>query len=333
MPFAYAGAAAAVGSFALNAANSGGGSSSGFAGGAGVSPTFIPTGQAQADQNFQGITGSMFNTGQSIPQTVVPTLQSATNNLSNNPYAGLAQATSNQASGFGLGTLAPQLEANSGALSQAGNQVMGTAFDPQMALYNRTLQGVTDQSNAINSMYGLSSSPAGAGLTNQAIGNFNIDWQNQQLARQQAGIQSGGQAFAGAGDLGVAGMGTTQQAGALPAATFAGNQQNIVNAQNALSSGANNAFALDQNTLTALANYLRLGQTATQTANTGQAQTFGQNQILGQQAGSALSSLGSLFGKSGGSNAYGLGGGLSSAGEVTNVTNIPQAGSFGAGFY
>ena len=135
---------------------------------------------------------------------------------------------------------------------------------------------------------------------------------------------------------GTAAQGTYGTAGQLPYGTYAGNQQAIINAQNALSQGAQGAFGLDTNTLNALASYLGLGQTATQTAQAGQAQQFQQQQILGSQAGSALSNLANLFKSTGGAgtNVYGMGGGLSTAGEITNPTNAPGVGSpFFGGFY
>jgi hypothetical protein len=75
------------------------------------------------------------------------------------------------------------------ALNTAGDQVWQTAQDPQSALYNRSVQQLQDQTGATNSMYGLGSSAAGAGVANQALSNFNIDWQNQQLQRQLSGLQ------------------------------------------------------------------------------------------------------------------------------------------------
>ena len=66
----------------------------------------------------------------------------------------------------------------------AANQVLNTGFDPQNALYDRTAQQVGDRQNALNAMYGLGTSAAGAGLAGDASRNFNIDWQNQQLQRQ-----------------------------------------------------------------------------------------------------------------------------------------------------
>jgi hypothetical protein len=77
-------------------------------------------------------------------------------------------------------------------LQGASSNILNASMDPQQALYNRTLGQVTDSSNAINSMYGLGTSPTGANATNSAINNFNIDWQNQQLQRMIQGGQAAG---------------------------------------------------------------------------------------------------------------------------------------------
>jgi hypothetical protein len=50
--------------------------------------------------------------------------------------------------------------------------------------------------------------PYGAGLTDESNQNFNINWQNQQLQRQLAGLSGIQQANAGAGQLG---QGASQQ--------------------------------------------------------------------------------------------------------------------------
>jgi hypothetical protein len=72
-------------------------------------------------------------------------------------------------------------------------------------------------------MYGLGSSAAGAGVANQALSNFGIDWNAQQLQNQIAGLNAYGQAAGQAGQLGgqggalgAAGAGYTQQAGSVP---------------------------------------------------------------------------------------------------------------------
>ena len=147
-------------------------------------------------------------------------------------------------------------------------------------------------------MYGLGSSPAGAGLTQQNVSNFNIDWQNAQLQRQATAAQGAGTAFSGGSDLGTAALGTEASAGALPYTTSIGQSGNAINALNALSGGAQNAFGLDQSTLNALSAYLKLGQSATATGITGANAEFNQQQTLGSQFGGALNSLASLYNKS-----------------------------------
>lgn len=305
MPFAsFVGPAIGAISAGVGLANQLGGG--GVQAGAGNPVQNLPN-QLGTAYDFLSLSGAPQGYAKSIPGSVIPNLQTAVGNITNNPYAPGAQTAANQAGAYGLGTLAPQMQAGSAALTQGGNQLMGTAFDPQMALYNRGAQQLTDQSNAINSMYGLSSSPAGAGLTQQALGNFNIDWQNQQLQRQLQGVQGAGRAFAGGADLGTGAMGTIQQSGQLPYSTYGGQQQNIINAQNALSQGATGAYGLDFATLNSLAQYLGLGQNAAQISTGQQNTAFNQQQQLGGQLGQSLSGLGRLFGGSGGSGGGGGG--------------------------
>ena len=67
---------------------------------------------------------------------------------------------------------------------QAGNQILNTGFDPQKALYNQQFQQQQDQQQALNAMNGVAGSPYAAGVTGNQDQNFNINWQNAQLARQ-----------------------------------------------------------------------------------------------------------------------------------------------------
>ena len=89
-----------------------------------------------------------------------------------------------------------------GAAGQAGSQLMGganqllqTSMDPQQALYNYTLGNLTDQVNAGQAQRGLGTSPVGGAEINEALSNFNIDWQNQQLQRQIQGLSGAGAGY------------------------------------------------------------------------------------------------------------------------------------------
>jgi len=159
--------------------------------------------------------------------------QSYLSSALNNPYAGGMQGAANMFGGAGMGTSLGAL-GNAGALGGqvpgmigASNAVLGSAFDPQGALYGRTLGQVTDQEGAYLANAGLGTTPYGAGLMGQTLGNFNIDWQNQQLGREvqglgayTGGIGAAGQTAAGAYGLGANAATGGAQFGGLPWSTF-----------------------------------------------------------------------------------------------------------------
>lgn len=108
-------------------------------------------------------------------------------NLYNNPFSGMYQHAAGQAGQLGEQQALGQYNVGQGIsglanpLSGYAGQVMNTAFDPQQALYTQTLQNTEQQQNAQNAASGVGGTPYGAGLSNQALQNFNIGWQQQQL--------------------------------------------------------------------------------------------------------------------------------------------------------
>jgi hypothetical protein len=96
-------------------------------------------------------------------------------------------------------------------LIDAGNQTYNTALDPRGELYGRTAQQVQDQSRAATSARGVGMSPYSAGVENDAMRNFNIDWQNAQLGRQATGV--GAMTGATNSAVGAAGFGADQNRG------------------------------------------------------------------------------------------------------------------------
>lgn len=112
-----------------------------------------------------------------------------------------AQATIPGATNVGTGSIAGggALQGAGNDLITAGQNVWNTASDPQGDLYAKLFQQNQDQTNVTNAMYGVQQTPYGAGVANQSNTNFNIDWQNQQLQRQLAGLQGFGGAVGAAG--------------------------------------------------------------------------------------------------------------------------------------
>lgn len=277
-----------------------------------ASPTLLNDAGA-ANQLYGNLFGQMAQYGQAVPQYTVPTIVNAADSIINNPSAAQYGNYTNQASQYGTGTYAPQLQGAATSMfgtaaqgTPAAQQILQSGFDPQQALYNKSYQQTMDQANAINAMNGVAGTPYGAGLTQQAAQNFNTQWQANQLARQSQAAQgysnlvSGiGQANAGAANLGNAGASALSTYGGLPYTTTNQILGNQINAANSISSGITGSTALDSNTIAALAQYLGLGNAAVQTANQAQAQGFSQNQATSNQLGQSLSGLASLFGKSG----------------------------------
>jgi hypothetical protein len=179
-----AASAASLGSSIAGAASGGAPATNSYGG----QPNYIPTGLPQADQYYQGITGSLYPYATSVPGQVVPGLEQYAANLQNNPYAGGAQWGANEAAQVGS-TMGPQLINLGNQESNAGQAILGTAFDPQQNLYNLSQNQAAQTAAAANAQAGVQG-PYAAGTTDQALQNFNTNWQNQQLARQTQGLQS-----------------------------------------------------------------------------------------------------------------------------------------------
>ena len=293
--------------------------------------TYIPTGQPQADQYAQGIQSTLDPYVTSLPGQVIPGYQQYASNIQNNPYAGQAQQGAGTAASAGA-TSAGNLGAAGQQLYGAAGQVLQTGFDPQQALYNQSINNLQQQYGASNAAQGLTG-PAAAGVENQGLNNFNIAWQQQQLANQTNALGAASSADTNAGNLQNLGYSTEATSSALPFSTYLNQQNQDISALNSLTAGTSNAISPSQTLYNMLASYLNLGQSASGQAIQGQGQNFSENAQIGQQLGQSLSGLSnsSLFapsvptglgGPDSGIGAYGLGGTYSS-------TPLPTSTEYG----
>jgi hypothetical protein len=310
-------AIAAVGTIAASAISSSGSSAGGTYGGS--ANTYIPGNQPQVDSNLNGLETGLLNSPQvQGANALYGQYQGQVNDLLNNPYSAQAMQGAETAANYGTDVVAPGQASAAASLYNLGNQgvpyasqILQTGFDPQHALYNRTQQQLTDQVNAQNAMSGLSGSPYGAGVANQAASNFNIDWQNTQLQREQAAasgygslVNSTGQAYSGASTLGNGAQSTYATSAGLPYSTFEGQNANNISALNALTAAGTSTQTPTQNLINDYNSYLNLGQSATSQAITGQQNQFAQGQTVGSNIGQTLSnpalanSLSNLFNSS-----------------------------------
>jgi len=72
------------------------------------------------------------------------------------------------------------------------SQSLATGYDPQNALFQQQSQLLQDQTRAAEAAQGVAGTPYGAGVESNTMGNFDLNWLNQEQARQQAGAQTAG---------------------------------------------------------------------------------------------------------------------------------------------
>lgn len=89
----------------------------------------------------------------------------------------------------------------SGQQYAAGSQAYNTAFDPNGAQYQKNKEQLTDNVRAAEYARGIQSSPLGASVEANALGQFQNDWQTQQVGRQATGINTMNAANQGAQGL------------------------------------------------------------------------------------------------------------------------------------
>src|SRR5215469_9513880 len=134
-------------------------------------------------------------------------------NLQNNPYYSQALGGAQQAAGIG--------GAGANQLAGGASGVLASGFDPQAALFQEGQQRTLDAANAAAAASGLGASPYAEGLTTDALGNFQSNWQNQQLARQSQALGAAQPAFSNAANLAAS-------SAALPSNVFTGQQNQIL---------------------------------------------------------------------------------------------------------
>jgi hypothetical protein len=273
----------------------------------------------------------------------IPQAQGVTQGLVNSPYAPGYQAGANQAGNLGQLQALNQYNVGQGVTGMGMNQlapyagqVMNTAMDPQNALYNRTLGQVQQQQGAANAQAGVGTSPYGAGLTDQALSNFNIDWQNSQLQRQTQGLGAAGQALGTAGGLAGSGQQMAAQApiqylqsSGLPYGVqqqVGGNQFGALSNMGGFGAAAS---GIPQQQIGDYLSYLGAGNQAGSVANqTGQL-GLNQSQLAFNQNAAFMNSIYGGLGRMGGS---GFGGAPGSSGNTYPGGNPMNAPFFQSGW-
>lgn len=262
--------------------------------GQGAAYNYIPTGQPSFDAGFQNQAAYNAGSGLTAQELANPMLATLLQNRLNPQGAAGVMPWANQAAGMagqagatafgqgaGLGQQGAALNSQVLAALPQFQKILQMGTDPQGALYQRTLQQVSDQLNAQSSQAGLAGSGAGLGATQQGLSNFNIDWQNQQLARALSALQGYSGAVGQAGStLGAGGalegqgaalqgqgVQDTLAAGQIPfqaaQGVYGSQQQGLADFLNAIGAGQ----GIGSNNLANMLSYLSTGQNANAIAN------------------------------------------------------------------
>ena len=240
-------------------------------------PNQQPVNTQSTFANVGNAIGTQQGTYDSLGASVLPQAGQTASNLYNNPFAG--QAIQGAQTASTMGQQGAQTNFNTGqSLVPYAQQILNTGMDPQNALYAQQLQQTRDQSNVNNAQAGVAETPYGAGLTNQATTNFNIDWLNNELSRQTQAAGAAGSLDTQASGLYTPAASQMVQSATIPYATYSdiGTGQNQALSQLLGIGGAGEN--LSNMNITDLLGLLGGGNQANQVAN----QTYA-NQLTGAQ--------------------------------------------------
>lgn len=175
----------------------------------------FPMGSANASALSAAGSAALPYASTALTQGFDPRYGQAITDIQNNPYYAGALSGATTAAGQGA--------TGASSLMRGADALMASGFDPQQALFNRSQQRLLDQSNAVNAMSGVSGTPYGAGLTTGALSNFDIDWANNQLARQSAAARAAAPLYEAAPTLGA-------RSAALPSSVYSGQIGDVLGA-------------------------------------------------------------------------------------------------------
>lgn len=175
-------------------------------------------------------------------------------------------------------------------LEGLSSALISSGFDPQRQLYDKLRQQTLNTANVGNAFSGVGNTPYGQSVTDQAATNFDINWENQQLARQAQAAQAASGVQGQIGNLLAQGAGVGQAG-----AQIGSGIENLIGGmigqgQGVAQSGANTAANL-QNTI---ANILKGGVASDVLGTQGAASLYGTGQDLGSNAASLYAQSGNL---------------------------------------
>lgn len=152
----------------------------------------------------------------------------------NNPYYAPALSGAQQASTIGT--------AGANRISTGANQLLDTAYDPERALYKKGQADTLDYANVTNAQAGLGGTPYGSRVASGALTNYDLNWQDRQLGRQEKALPIADTALGDASKLAYTASG-------YPSKVYTGNLADINTSLAARNTGASVGSATDSTIL------------------------------------------------------------------------------------
>jgi hypothetical protein len=204
--------------------------------------SLYPRGIAQGDELNALGQGAVGPAGQALSQGFDPAYGQVVSGAQNNPYTPLAIGGALQGAGLG-GAGANAIQGGANSVASTVDPLITSGFDPRSALFNRGRNQLLDQTNAIQAMSGVAGTPYGASVRASALGNYDIDWANQQLAREQSAAGAAGQAADRSGLLYGMAPGVATSSAAAPSAAYGNSLDRIISALQARNQGATSGLS------------------------------------------------------------------------------------------
>jgi hypothetical protein len=192
---------------------------------------YVPTARPQYDQSFQDNYNAYASRAGANQNAMDKYIWPLFQQQMNNPYAGGFQQNAN-AAGHLYDQQVALAKGAAGRLYDAGTQMYQLGMDPRQSQYNMARDQLVDNTRAGEYARGISMTPYGAAVEGNVLGQFQNDWQNQQLQRAQMGLQGMEGAYRGGSALGNTAAQMRLESGQVPydaSNTVFGNQNQAIN--------------------------------------------------------------------------------------------------------
>lgn len=155
---------------------------------------YVPNYTGQTDQRFQDAMSAIVQATDRNTGLVDPILLESFSSMLGIDLSGIVQAGQKAGGEYaelgdlaagGAGTMFDQ----SGKMFGAGQDIYEMGRDPRGTQHDFMRHGAVEDARAADSARGIAMSPLSSGHESDAVRNFEMDWQNQQLGRASQGLQ------------------------------------------------------------------------------------------------------------------------------------------------